>query len=79
MAESGTGKDHPRRLNREDLGLAGVKIEGPEDRGDSGPAQRARGDPEPLLQFDEIGRLLKVASEATARRRTTFTAYGPNY
>ena len=65
MAESGTGKDHPRRLNREILSLAGVKIEGPEDlASDSGLLSVLAENPGALLQFDEIGRLLKVASGA---------------
>ena len=67
LAESGTGKDRPRKVNREILSLAGSGIEGPEDlASDSGLLSAISENPGCLLQIDEIGKLLTVVNQSGA-------------
>jgi len=67
LAESGTGKDRPRKVNREILSLSGSGIEGPEDlASDSGLLSAISENPGCLLQIDEIGKLLTVVNQSGA-------------
>lgn len=65
-APSGSGKDRARKVNKEVLYMSGFdKLEGNEDfASDSGMLKAIDAQPAILFQIDEIGRLLKTASDS---------------
>jgi hypothetical protein len=65
VAESGHGKDHPRKVNRNILCLAGLDtLEGPEElASDAGLVSEVEKQPGILFQLDEFGRLLRTLKD----------------
>jgi hypothetical protein len=67
VAESGRGKDRPRKVNRNVLFHAGLsQLEGNEEfASDSGLLKAVEMQPAVLFQLDEVGRMLKTVGDAT--------------
>lgn len=61
VSESGTGKEHARKVNNQAIFQAGAELEGPEElASDTGLVSALENRPAMLTQIDEFGKFLRV-------------------